>query len=116
VLIGKGEATTDGATFVVDLPHRQSFGPDAAFYFGPDPGMRFYEGAPAFAVEVRSKNDYGPKAERHMAAKRADYFAAGTLVVWDVDLLRDCAKIIVTFPAVARGYSSTHHGRHPGGY
>ena len=24
-----------------------------------------------------------------MAAKRADYFAAGTLVVWDVDLLAD---------------------------
>jgi Uma2 family endonuclease len=24
-----------------------------------------------------------------MAAKRADYFAAGTLVVWDVDLLSD---------------------------
>jgi hypothetical protein len=24
-----------------------------------------------------------------MATKRADYFAAGTLVVWDVDVLRD---------------------------
>ena len=24
-----------------------------------------------------------------MAAKRADYFAAGTLVVWDVDVLND---------------------------
>ena len=24
-----------------------------------------------------------------MAAKRADYFAAGTLVVWDVDVLRE---------------------------
>lgn len=24
-----------------------------------------------------------------MAAKRRDYFAAGTLVVWDVDVLRD---------------------------
>ncbi|MGH9762126.1 MAG: Uma2 family endonuclease, partial [Blastocatellia bacterium] len=38
-------------------------------------------------VEVRSENDYGPKAEERIAAKRADYFAAGTLVVWDVDLL-----------------------------
>jgi Uma2 family endonuclease len=35
---------------------------------------------------VRSPNDYGPAAERTLAAKRADYFAAGTLVVWDVDL------------------------------
>ena len=42
---------------------------------------------PLFAVEVRSENDYGPAAEREMAAKRADYFAAGTRVVWDVDLL-----------------------------
>ena len=28
-------------------------------------------------------------AEREMAEKRADYFAAGTKVVWDVDLLGD---------------------------
>ena len=47
--------------------------------------MRFIEGPPTFAVEVRSENDYGPAAEREMAAKRADYFEAGTLVVWDVD-------------------------------
>jgi Uma2 family endonuclease len=40
-------------------------------------------------VEVRSDEDYGPVAERAMAAKRADYFAAGTLVVWDVDVLRE---------------------------
>jgi len=26
-----------------------------------------------------------------MAAKRSDYFAAGTLVVWDVDVLREGA-------------------------
>ncbi len=51
--------------------------------------MKFVEGAPQFAVEVRSENDYGPAAEREMAAKRADYFAAGTLVIWDVDLLSD---------------------------
>jgi len=49
--------------------------------------MRFLEGAPIFAVEIRSENDYGRPAERDMAAKRADYFACGTLVVWDVDLL-----------------------------
>ncbi len=49
--------------------------------------MKFYAGAPAFAAEVRSENDYGPAAEQAMAAKRGDYFAAGTLVVWDVDLL-----------------------------
>jgi Uma2 family endonuclease len=51
--------------------------------------MKFLEGAPVFAVEIRSEGDYGPAAEREIATKRADYFSAGTLVVWDVDLLSD---------------------------
>jgi Uma2 family endonuclease len=86
---GTGRAVGDNKAFRVYLPHRGSFSPDAAYYTGPSPGMRFYEGAPVFAVEVRSENDYGAKAEEAMAAKRADYFAAGTLVVWDVDLLSE---------------------------
>jgi Uma2 family endonuclease len=84
---GHGRAYTDGIGFHVHLPHREAFSPDAAYHVGPRTGMRFLEGAPAFAVEVRSENDYGPAAERAMAQKRADYFACGTLVVWDVDLL-----------------------------
>lgn len=84
-----GRAVSDNKAFVVNLPHRKSFSPDAAFYVGVAKGMKFYDGAPVFAVEVRSEGDYGPRAERRMAQKRADYFAAGTLVVWDVDLLSD---------------------------
>lgn len=84
-----GYAIGDNAGFVVDLPNRQSFSPDAAFYTGLPTGMRFLEGAPAFAVEVRSENDYGKKAERELSQKRADYFTAGTLVVWDIDMLSD---------------------------
>ena len=84
-----GRAATDNNAFVVNLPHRKSFSPDAALYVGTDSGMKFYQGAPVFAVEVRSEGDYRPRAERAMAAKRADYFAAGTLVVWDVDLLSE---------------------------
>lgn len=84
-----GRAIPDNAAFRVHLPNRDSFSPDAAYYIGPDPGMKFYEGAPVFSAEVRSEHDYGPQAEKDMAAKRADYFAAGTLVVWDVDLLGD---------------------------
>ena len=84
-----GYAVTDNAAFKVNLPHRKSFSPDAAFYAGGEPTMKFFDGAPVFAAEVRSENDYGPKAEELMAAKRADYFAAGTRVVWDVDLLSD---------------------------
>ena len=86
---GIGRAVSDNAAFVVDLPNRKSFSPDAAFYTRPKSGMRFFQGAPVFAVEVRSEGDYGPRAERLMAEKRSDYFAAGTLVVWDVDLLSD---------------------------
>jgi Uma2 family endonuclease len=51
--------------------------------------MEFVNGSPDFAVEVRSEGDYGRTADRELAAKRADYFAAGTKVVWDVDLLGD---------------------------
>jgi Uma2 family endonuclease len=83
----KGRAVTDNAGFQVDLPHRKSFSPDAAYYTGPKAGMKFFQGAPVFAVEVRSEQEYGPRAEEEMAAKRHDYFSAGTLVVWDVDLL-----------------------------
>jgi Uma2 family endonuclease len=88
-LTGIGRAYADNTGFIVNLPRRQSFSPDASFYVGPRSGGKFLQGAPLFAVEVRSEGDYGPKAERAMQAKRADYFAAGTLVVWDVDVLRD---------------------------
>jgi len=84
---GSGRAFTDNAGFIVNLPNRKSFCPDAAFFPGKSAGMKFLSGAPVFAVEVRSEGDYGKTAEREMAKKRADYFAAGTLVVWDVDLL-----------------------------
>lgn len=89
-----GRAVSDNAGFIVNLPNRKSFSPDAAFHIGPPTGMKFFEGAPAFAAEVRSENDYGPNAERVIARKIADYFAAGTQVVWDVDLLgQDIVKV-----------------------
>ena len=75
-----GRAYPDNAAFVVDLPNRKSFSPDAAYYVGPRTRGKFLQGAPVFAVEVRSEGDYGPAAERELAAKRRDYFAAGTLV------------------------------------
>jgi len=89
-----GRAVTDNAGFKVNLPHRGSLSPDAAFYIGKASGMKFFEGAPVFAAEVRSENDYGPQAEREIARKIADYFASGTQVVWDVDLLsNDTIKV-----------------------
>src|SRR5713101_6349371 len=77
---GKGNAYTDSMGFAVaELPSgRESFSPDAAYYVGELPKnlMRFVEGAPTFAVEVRSEND----EETEIADKWADYFAAGTKV------------------------------------
>jgi Uma2 family endonuclease len=85
----RGFVLPDNAGFIVDLPRRKSFSPDAAFYVGEPTRGKFVRGAPLFAAEVRSEDEYGPAAERKMAAKRADYFAAGTEVVWDVDVLRE---------------------------
>jgi Uma2 family endonuclease len=94
---GGGYAIGDNAGFIVNLPNRRSFSPDAAFYKGEPTGGKFLNGAPVFAVEVRSEGDYGAAAEQALAAKRADYFAAGTLVVWDVDVLRD--KVVRVYRA-----------------
>ncbi len=51
--------------------------------------MKFLEGAPIFAADVRSEHDDRSIAERKMTQKRADCLACGTLVVWDVDLPSD---------------------------
>ena len=89
-----GYAFPDNAGFIVNLPNRRSFSPDAAYYLGDPPTSKFLDGAPVFAAEVRSEEDYGPRAEEEMAAKRVDYFAAGTQVVWDVDVLREnCIRV-----------------------
>ena len=91
---GRGVAYTDNMGFTVPemVSGRESFSPDAAYYDGPLPAkrMRFVVGPPTLAVEVRSKNDYGPAAEREILLKRLDYFAAGTQVVWDVDPETGC--------------------------
>ena len=85
---GRAWAAPIQAGFVVDLPNRKSFSPDVAYHMGPDNRGKVPQGAPVFAVEVCSEDDYGPAAEAEMAGKRRDYFAAGTQVVWDTDVLR----------------------------
>jgi Uma2 family endonuclease len=96
---GVGVAYPDGVGYAIDPPlpnGRQSFSPDASYHVGPRPQnpMRFLEGAPTFAVEVRSEGDYGSSAvEAALAGKRADDFAAGTLVVWDVDPLAETITV-----------------------
>ncbi len=87
--LGRGKALIADVGYAVPVmpSGREVFCPDVSYHRYPPAAnpMRFVEGAPHFAVEVRSENDYGPAAERGMADKRADYFAAGTEVVWDVD-------------------------------
>src|SRR4051812_9065990 len=94
---GRGVALTDNMGIAIpELPSgRQSFSPDAAYLDGPFSvaDMRFLQGPPTFAAEVRSERDYGPAAEAEMAARRADYFQAGTLVVWDVDPIAECVHV-----------------------
>ncbi len=109
-----GRALGGTVAFRVDLTNRKSFCADAAYILGPRDGkMGAVEGAPVFAVEVRSENDYGPAAERAIAQKIADYFAAGTRAVWDVDLL---GENVVTLhlpgqaPQIFRRGDSSHAG------
>ena len=79
---GRGEAHGDNVGYVVPelSSGRESFSPDASYYDGPPQAddMKFIDGPPTFAVEVRSEGDYGPAADAEYAAKRADYFEAGT--------------------------------------
>ena len=97
-------AYPDNVGFLTDLPNRESFSPDAAWYTQDVPDtedMDFLPEAPAFAVEVRSKGDYGPAAEIAIEDKIADYFAAGTRVVWDVDLRSEetlLKRTVLTIP------------------
>src|SRR5947209_4245126 len=86
---GRGEAHGDNVGYTVPelSSGRESFSPDASYYDGPPQAddMKFIDGPPTFAVEIRSEGDYGPAADAEYAAKRADYFEAGTKAVWDVD-------------------------------
>ena len=95
----EGVAVGDNIGFLCELPNRRSFSPDAAFYNGPgeEDDMGFFPEPPIFAVEVRSENDYGRRAEAAITQKIEDYFAAGTLVVWDIDLRNE--DVIAKFSA-----------------
>lgn len=86
---GRGEAFGTLLAYAVTklASGRESFSPATSYYDGPFPAnpMSYVDGPPTFAVEVRSESDYGPAADREYVDKRADYFEAGTRVVWDVD-------------------------------
>jgi len=120
---GIGFAFTSRLGYAVpELPSgRESFSPDASYYNGPLPRnrMRFVEGPPTFAVEVRSENDYTPAADEEYEDKRVDYFLAGTLVVWDVDPIAEtiicyCASAPTTAVVWGRGETADAEPAVPG--
>jgi Uma2 family endonuclease len=102
---GHGHAFNDNLGYAVpELPSgRESFNPDASYFAGPcsETDMGFVDGPPTFAIEVRSETDYGPVAEAEIAAKRAEYFEAGTQVVWDVD---PKANVIRSYTSASAGH------------
>lgn len=96
--VGRGVPVQDNIGYAFDSPlpsGRQSFSPDSSFYTGPLPPkhMKYIDGFPVFAVEVRSENDYGPAKDREYEDKRKDYFYAGTQVVWDVDTIAETVTV-----------------------
>jgi Uma2 family endonuclease len=106
---GRGETFGDNVAYAVPKlsTGRESFSPDVSYYDGSeqDDEMDFIQGAPTFAIEIRSKDGYGNTASKDMAKKRADYFAAGTKVVWDVDTKAECIHAYsITSPIVARTF------------
>lgn len=93
---GAGIVLGSKVAYLVDAPHRKSICADVAWYTGPlvdGPGTV----APVFAAEVRDCANYGDESDAYLAIKRADFFAAGTQVVWDVDVLRE--KVIRVYRA-----------------
>jgi Uma2 family endonuclease len=102
----KAEIVGARVGYVVDLPHRLAFCPDVSWYTGRPLEADFPRGAPAFAAEVRDVHDYGDEFERYFASTRADYFATGTKVLWDVDVLRE--GLVRVYRAADPGHPTIH--------
>jgi len=86
---GAGVVRTSGAAFRVDSPHRRSICADVSWYTGPRSESDLAPIPSLFAAEVRDLASFGEEAEAYRATKCADFFAAGTQVVWDVDVIRE---------------------------
>jgi hypothetical protein len=88
---GTGRAVADGKGFLCNLPNRQSFSPDAAFYTGPSGGKRFFPNRRCLPLKCESKTIMAPKPS-------ATWRKSALLVVWDVDLDGD-TEIVVKYRA-----------------
>ena len=85
---GRGVALGDGIGYAVpELPSgRESFSPDASYYNSQPPtNVMPLSPVRRHSPSRFSENDYARGCGGDLAAKRADYFDAGTLAAWDVD-------------------------------
>jgi Uma2 family endonuclease len=84
-----GVAAGDKTIFEVKMRFRECFIPDSSYCLGVNAETLDRVGPPSLAVEIRSDTEYDLRAERGIEFKRKEYFEAGTLIVWDVDVLRE---------------------------
>ena len=98
----QGIAFGDGVGFVVNLPNRWSFSPDAAFWVGRLTAR--FRWCTCLRRRGEKPGGFRAGSPERQADKRADYFAAGTLVVWDVDMLRD--HVVRVYPCERSNFSN----------
>ena len=99
----RGRASTDNLGFVVDLPNRKSFSPDAAYYIGPL-SMQFVQGRPGwqskFVVKgttVQPPNGKWQKSEPITSRRARKSFGMSTCKVPTL-----CASIEPAIPTSPR--------------
>ena len=91
----RGYALPDDVGFVVNLPNRRYFSPDVAFWTGGPLTAKFPEGAPIFAVEVRSEEDHGrpPNARWRPNARTISRQAPSSSGMWTYSTSTSFASI-----------------------
>ena len=99
--------------FLVNLPNRKSFCPDAAITRARARDEVFAARRRCLRSKFAAKAIMAVRPSARWRQKRADYFAAGTKVVWDVDLLerRSGASISRRFAGAADDLSSRRNCR-----
>ena len=94
---GRGKAHADGIGYVarVEASDRDSFCPDASYHTHPPAAnpMRFIEQCRISPSRSAARTATARPPKRSRPPNAADYFAAGTLVVWDVDPVKEVVTV-----------------------
>ncbi len=96
----KGQVHADGVGFAVPemASGRESFSPDTSYYDGPitDQSDALHRRSAKFSCRrfvARTTTATSPSSKWRRNARTADYFLAGTLVVWDVDPIAETVAV-----------------------